>query len=517
MTMTRKSFEPDSRRSGRRVLIGAAVLLLTAATCVHGQTQSSYADADISEAVSLELLFDQAVPSHRIDVETVDGIVSLTGSVYNLMARERATDLAETVKGVRSVVNRIDVRTPKRPDTEIVEDVVRQLAMNPITESWQISTHCEGGTVIVEGTLDSWQEKQLASRLARSVRGVADVRSEIAVDYEEDRPDSEIQEEVEEAIKWDAYVDGALIEVSVDNGDVRLSGTVGSAAEKNRVVSDAWFAGVRSVDTDDLKVSEWARNERLRSGKYETKADTEVMDAVKDAFIYDPRVNRFGIVVTADSGIVTLSGIVGTLEAKRAAAEDSRNTVGVWRVRNLLAVRPKFLRTDELIANDVIQAINRNPILEHRTINVNVENGLVFLHGNVRTWFEKGWTENIVSGIDGVIEVENNLVVSDPTPLVNNPYVDEWLLVDFNWRPRRGDSTTLDDWEIEQNIERELSWSPFVDGEEVEVTVDDGVADLTGTVETMVERAAAEANAYQGGALSVDNDLVVIYGLPYAR
>jgi osmotically-inducible protein OsmY len=54
-----------------------------------------------------------------------------------------------------------------------------------------------------------------------------------------------------------------------------------------------------------------------------------------------------------------------------------------------------------------------------------------------------------------------------------------------------------------------------VDRDEVTVTVDDGVAELTGTVETWNERRAAEENAYEGGAVTVDNDLGVEFGPDY--
>jgi len=41
------------------------------------------------------------------------------------------------------------------------------------------------------------------------------------------------------------------------------------------------------------------------------------------------------------------------------------------------------------------------------------------------------------------------------------------------------------------------------------------VAKLTGTVGTMAERAAAETNAYQGGATHVDDELSVEFGPTY--
>jgi len=63
--------------------------------------------------------------------------------------------------------------------------------------------------------------------------------------------------------------------------------------------------------------------------------------------------------------------------------------------------------------------------------------------------------------------------------------------------------------------EDEFFWSPFVDGDDITVQMEDGVAELTGTVDTWSEREAAEENARQGGAVIVDNDLLVLYGPEY--
>lgn len=68
------------------------------------------------------------------------------------------------------------------------------------------------------------------------------------------------------------------------------------------------------------------------------------------------------------------------------------------------------------------------------------------------------------------------------------------------------------DREIVEDIENQLRWSPFVDEDEVTVTVEDGVATLTGRVDTWSERSAAEENAIEGGAHEVRNLLDIDFG-----
>ena len=61
----------------------------------------------------------------------------------------------------------------------------------------------------------------------------------------------------------------------------------------------------------------------------------------------------------------------------------------------------------------------------------------------------------------------------------------------------KGDVTIADEIAIQ------FWWSPFVDAEDINVSVDAGVAKLSGTVESVAERRLAIRNAFEGGALGV--------------
>lgn len=448
-------------------------------------------DIDITLAIESELLLDEGVPSHLIDVDTNEGIVSLTGFVNNILAKERAAKIAETVKGVRSVVNRIKVKPPARADSEILADIEAALLADPATESFEVGTSVKKGVVTLTGTVDSWQEKQLAATVAKGVKGVTDVKNEIKVEYKSTRPDKEIKAEIERRLKWDVWVDESLLEVNVQNGTVILTGNVGSAAEKSRAFADSWVNGIKSVNDSGLAV-DWLKQEEMRrSYSYAAKSDEEIERAVKDALLYDPRVLSFNPDVEVEEGVVTLTGTVSNLNAKKAAEQVVEHTVGVWRVKNFLKVRSEKQQSDAEIKAKVVDALAQDPFVERYAITPVVSNGKVFLYGTVDTLFERMRAEDVASRVIGVIDVENNLELTVvPT-------------------------TRKSDWEIEQDIEDELFWSPYVDADQVNVSVDDGVATLTGAVDTWSEWKAAQDNALEGGAIRVRNDLNVKYGPPY--
>jgi len=469
-------------------------------------------DIEISSAIDAKLMKDKAVTSNMIDVTVLDGIATLSGSVDNVLAQDRAIRLTQAIRGVRSVVNEITISAPLRTDSEIRADVEDALLFDAATESYEIDVSVSNQSVTLTGTVESWQEKELAAKVAKGVRGVKSLDNQIEVDYQSDRSDAEIRAEIKEALRWDVLVDDAMIDVSVNDGDVTFSGTVGSAAEKREARYNAWVAGVKNVNDDKLNVAKWARDEDLRKDKYVDKSDDAIEQAVEDAMLYDPRVNSFDITASSQAGVVTLSGEVDKVQAKRAAASNARNTVGVWRVKNQIKVRPSTL-ADDAIEQNIANALTRDHDVNRYEIAISVINGEAYLNGTVDSYWEKAAAEDIASRASGVVEVHNNLTVDDTYGFYTyDPYVDYY---DYDWYTPSYDTTFESDWEILADIRDELYWSPFVDSDEVTVNVDDGVATLTGTVDTWSERQAASENAFEGGAVAVDNDLVVIYGPEY--
>jgi osmotically-inducible protein OsmY len=202
---------------------------------------------------------------------------------------------------------------------------------------------------------------------------------------------------------------------------------------------------------------------------------------------------------------------VDNLASKRAAAQDARNIIGVWRVKNRLRAQPSELPSDSGIAAAVRDALLRDPFVERYEITPTANQGQVTLTGMVDTYFEKARAEDVVSQLEGVVDVNNNLTVADQNILTYDPYIDETYTYDYSWYDYRT-NTTVSDWEIRQDIIDKLQWSPYIDSEQVTVAVENGIAILAGTVDTWSERSAATEHALQGGAIRVINKLTIEYG-----
>jgi osmotically-inducible protein OsmY len=194
------------------------------------------------------------------------------------------------------------------------------------------------------------------------------------------------------------------------------------------------------------------------------------------------------ITVYYEDGRLTLTGTVDNLQAKTAAARNAGNTAGVRRVRNLLKVRPPDARDDADIAQSVREWLSWDPYVKTDDLTVSVQNGKVFLRGEVRTRFEKERAGELAARARGAVDVANHL------------------------EARRPPATQKSDAELREAIRQEIRWSPYVDLDQVAVKVQDGRVTLAGTVDSWRESHLAEKNAYEAGARSIRNFLDFEYG-----
>ncbi len=98
--------------SGTWILAGALIVgLAGCASSGTGQKTGAYVDdAWITTKVKSEMVADKDVKAHKIEVDTKQGVVTLTGTVETWQEANKATDIARSVKGVTAVENDIRVQ-----------------------------------------------------------------------------------------------------------------------------------------------------------------------------------------------------------------------------------------------------------------------------------------------------------------------------------------------------------------------------------------------------------------------
>lgn len=295
-------------------------------------------DRVITLAVREDLREAAAVPVDSIRVVSTQGIVTLTGTVSALLARERAAQVTKQIKGVRAVVNRIKVYSVERPDTVLRERIEDDFRRDSVLEPWDLEVRVEQGHVLLTGRVDSWFEKRRATEVAQDVEGIRGVENEVAIEPLE-RYDFEMEEEIEYALQWDSRLDEHAIDVEVTEGEAYLRGFVGSAYAQELASNKAWVNGIRKVNTDSLLVR-WTAYETMHSHTASTTYDEhDIQRAIEAAWQADPRLDASRLVVEIKLDTAVLTGMVGSQRAKDAAAETAQNTVGVAHVVNNITLQ----------------------------------------------------------------------------------------------------------------------------------------------------------------------------------
>jgi osmotically-inducible protein OsmY len=92
------------------ILAAFLALFLMQAVCT-AKDPPPVTDDTISDAVRVKLASDQVVGVLPLQVTVKDGVVTLAGSVEQKSLKSRAESVAKKVKGVKKVVNNIEIKT----------------------------------------------------------------------------------------------------------------------------------------------------------------------------------------------------------------------------------------------------------------------------------------------------------------------------------------------------------------------------------------------------------------------
>lgn len=212
-------------------------------------------------------------------------------------------------------------------DEEIDKEVVDELYWDSSVSAADVAVTVRDGIVTLEGTVPSYRAKVTAGDDAYFVEGVIEVNNNLIVEYPTPPSDSDIQSYVENALGWDTDLDLHKIRVTVQDGDVKLLGTVDAYWKKLTAESDA--SRVRGVRNIRNEIAIVPTNERQ---------DEQIAKDVEEALRRKWLLNVNNIDVEVEHGSVTLSGDVPSRLALEEADEAAFFTDGVKEVDNRLAV-----------------------------------------------------------------------------------------------------------------------------------------------------------------------------------
>lgn len=211
-------------------------------------------DERISQELRVRYLHDRHVPPGDVFVDTRSAVVTIHGTVRTLYLRERARRIAELTPGVREVVNQLFVRPASKSSEQLRREVEQAVLLDSTADARDIQVRVDNGLVVVNGRVNSVQQKQLVEQAIQGVTGVREVFNRLRVLTPPVRPDVEIMVELKTVLERDEGLIGDYLYVQVKNGVVHLSGRIADASRLARIVEKSWTAGVKGVDTSRIEV-----------------------------------------------------------------------------------------------------------------------------------------------------------------------------------------------------------------------------------------------------------------------
>jgi osmotically-inducible protein OsmY len=220
----------------------------------------------------------------------------------------------------------------RRTDKDLKQRILNELKWDSRVDWASVNVQVTEGVVTLTGAVTSYAQKVAAQNAAHRVAGVLDVANDIEVKPVDQfaRTDTDIAAAVRNALEWDALVPNELIQSTVSEGWVTLSGEVDYVRERyDAEKAIKRLAGVVGV-TNNITIRKRKVNARQLRDEIESALERRA----------DRQAERLRIEV--DDGTVELWGRVHSWQEKRAVVGSIAHAPGVSQLRDHLRIDPYF-------------------------------------------------------------------------------------------------------------------------------------------------------------------------------
>ncbi len=213
-------------------------------------------DEKLQKIVMAQLQWDPSIDAAKIGVTAVDGVVTLSGHVETFAEKHAAEAATRLVKGVRAVVEEIEVRLAfdaARDDSTIAAAAIARLSWDTSVPQDTVKVTVEKGWISLTGQVDWFYQKAAAEQDVQRLFGVRGVSNEISIKPRVDI--TNISDDIMHAMHRSWFFDPKTIVVTANRGQVVLKGTVQSPHERQVAAVTAWAApGVTDV-INEIRIS----------------------------------------------------------------------------------------------------------------------------------------------------------------------------------------------------------------------------------------------------------------------
>jgi osmotically-inducible protein OsmY len=243
-----------------KAIYRAAVITVVAAALVALSIPvwASKTDDRIESSAKKSYVFQNYLHNDDINIKSVNGAVTLTGTVVEESHKSLAQDTVADMPGVKSVDNKLEIKgeTPAELSDAWITAKVKTILLLHRNVSAMTEVNTKDGIVSLKGEVNSQAQKDLTTEYAKDVEGVKGVNNEMTIGKAAKKKqtvgskidDASITAQVKMTLLYHRSTSGINTSVTTKRGVVKLTGKARNAAEKDLAGKYAEDVnGVRSV------------------------------------------------------------------------------------------------------------------------------------------------------------------------------------------------------------------------------------------------------------------------------
>ncbi len=141
-------------------------------------------DNEIANEILNAYKWNWEVPDDKVKVKVEDGWVVLEGELQYNYQKEAAKRAINNLDGIKGVTNKIKIKSETHDEIEKM-DIKNALRRNWSIHDEDIEVKVSGNRVTLNGTVNSFYQRDEAERIARNAPGVWTVDNELVIDYDD--------------------------------------------------------------------------------------------------------------------------------------------------------------------------------------------------------------------------------------------------------------------------------------------------------------------------------------------
>ena len=224
--------------------------------------------------------------------------------------------------------------------------------------------------------------------------------------------DDRIESAAAKSYVFKTYLKDDSIKTESKDGVVTLTGTVADSSHKSMAGDTvASLPGVTSVNNQLV----------IKGDQPAEHSDTWITTKVKTALLFHRNVSGSGTTVYTKDGVVTLQGVADSLAQRDLTTEYAKDIDNVKSVNNEMTIASTHAAPAATLGDKIddasITASVKSSLLSHRSTSalhtsVSTTDGVVTLGGTAKNDAEKSLVTKLVTDINGVTSVINNMTIS---------------------------------------------------------------------------------------------------------